>query len=294
MSPYRTTARLLCVLLILVGAALAAMSCGGGSEPAVAVPSAAANRHRTPLGGPIEMTYRFQVAPDAKIDGNYRVMVHFVDSDDEVMWTDDHDPATPSSQWKPGQTIQYSRTLFIPVYPYLGQATIQMGLYDPKNQQRLTLGGRDNGQKAYAVATIELLPQSEGVFLVYGDGWHDQEVAQGNSLEEWRWTKREARVSFRNPQRDLIVYLDADGRTDVFDPPQQVSVRVGDQVVDSFPIQDASRFLHKSRVSASALGTGEMVELTIAADRAFIPAEHGGSDRRELGIRVFHLFVEPQ
>ncbi len=287
----RTTVRL---LFLLVMAGLAAGSCGGGSEPAVAVVSAVVSRDRVPLGGPIEMTCRFEVLPGAKIDGNYRVMVHFVDSDDELMWTDDHDPPTPTSQWKPGQSIQYSRTLFVPVYPYLGRATVQVGLYDPKNQQRLTLGGRDNGQKAYAVAALELLPQSDGIFLVYGDGWHDQEVAQENSAEEWRWSKREAHVSFRNPQRDLVVYLDADARTDVFDSPQQVSLRIGDQVVDAFQIQNAARFLHKTKVSASALGTGEMVELTIAMDKAFVPAEHGGSDRRELGIRVFHVFVEPQ
>lgn len=287
----RTTVR---CLFLLITVALAAVSCGGESEPAVAVVSAIVNRDRVPLGGPIEVTFRFEVLPGAKIDGNYRVMVHFVDSDDELMWTDDHDPPTPTSQWKPGQSIQYPRTLFVPVYPYLGKATVQVGLYDPNNQQRLALGGRDGGQKAYAVATLELLPQSDGIFLVYGDGWHDQEVAQENSVEEWRWTTREAHVSFRNPQRDLVVYLDADARTDVFDSPQQVSLRIGDQAVDTFQIQNAARFLHRTKVSASALGTGEMVELTIAMDKAFVPAEHGGSDRRELGIRVFHVFVEPQ
>lgn len=287
----RTTVR---CLFLLITVALAAVSCGGESEPAVAVVSAIVNRDRVPLGGPIEVTFRFEVLPGAKIDGNYRVMVHFVDSDDELMWTDDHDPPTPTSQWKPGQSIQYPRTLFVPVYPYLGKATVQVGLYDPNNQQRLALGGRDGGQKAYAVATLELLPQSDGIFLVYGDGWHDQEVAQENSAEEWRWTTREAHVSFRNPQRDLVVYLDADARTDVFDSPQQVSLRIGDQAVDTFQIQNAARFLHRTKVSASALGTGEMVELTIAMDKAFVPAEHGGSDRRELGIRVFHVFVEPQ
>lgn len=277
--------------VILVGLAAATSFCGGGAEPAVAVPSATTGKARAPLGSPVEITYRFQVAPDAKIDADYRVMVHFVDADDELMWTDDHDPPTPTSQWKAGQTIEYTRTHFIPVYPYLGPATIQMGLYDQKSQQRLTLGGKDNGQKAYAVATIELLPQSEGIFLVYGTGWHDQEVAQDNALEEWRWTKKEAQLSFRNPQHDVVVYVDADGRPDVFDTPQEISLRVGTQVIDAFKIESGARFLHKFKVSATALGTGEMVDMALVADKTFIPSEHGEGDRRELGIRVFHVFV---
>ncbi len=56
-------------------------------------------------------------------------MVHVVDTDDELMWTDDHEPPTPTTQWKPGQTIEYTRTVFVPVYPYVGDATIQLGLY---------------------------------------------------------------------------------------------------------------------------------------------------------------------
>lgn len=279
---------------MLLGLATVVMSCGGGQEPAVAVPSAATARAKAPLGSPVEITYRFQVAPDATIASDYRVMVHFVDADDELMWTDDHDPPTPTSQWKPGQTIEYTRTHFIPVYPYLGPATIQMGLYDVKTQQRLPLGGNDNGERAYAVATIELLPQSEGIFLVYGEGWHDQEVAPDNALEEWRWTKREAQLSFRNPQRDLLLYVDADGRRDVFETPPEVSVRVGGQVIGTFKIESDARILHKFDVSASTLGTGEMVDLALVADKTFIPSEHGQSDQRELGIRVFHVYVGPR
>ncbi len=266
----------------------------GRAEPPVASPSATTSRQRAPLGGPVDVTYRFQVLPDATIDDDYRVLVHFVDADDELMWTDDHEPPTPTSQWKAGQTIEYTRTVFVPVYPYLGQATIQVGLYDPRTGRRLRLSGRDNGQHAYAVASIELLPQSEAVFLIYGDGWHDQEVSPTNALEEWRWTRKEARVSFRNPQRGVTIYLDADGRPDVFAAPPQVSLRVGDQVVDTFSIRDTARFLRRTRVSAAALGTGEMVDLVIAVDKTFVPAEHGANDRRELGLRVYHLFAEVQ
>jgi hypothetical protein len=278
---------------LLVVLTLAPLACGGGAEPPVAVPSAAVSRERAPLGSPLVMTYRFQVAPDATFDREYRVMVHFVDADREMMWTDDHNPPTPTAQWKPGQTIEYTRTIFIPVYPYLGKATIAMGLYDPKTQQRLPLSGVDDGQRGYEVASLELLPQSEGIFLVNGTGWHDQEVAQDNTMEEWRWTNRDAQLSFRNPQRDLTFYLDADSRTDVFESPQQVSLVVGGQVIETFPIRDSARFLHKTSIPASALGTAEIVEMQISVDKTFVPAQHGGGvDNRDLGIRVFHVFVE--
>ena len=56
------------------------------------------------------------------------MFVHVVDTDDELMWTDDHNPPTPTTQWKPGQTIEYTRTVFVPVFPYVGDATIQLGL----------------------------------------------------------------------------------------------------------------------------------------------------------------------
>jgi hypothetical protein len=60
-------------------------------------------------------------------------------------------------------------------------------------------------------------------------------------------------------------------------------------------IKSAARFLRKTKIPAAMLGTGEMVELQISADRTFVPAEHGGgADHRDLWIRVFHVFVEAQ
>ena len=66
------------------------------------------SRPRVALGSPVEVTYRFTVASDAGPLGNRKVFVHFVDADGEQMWTDDHDPPTPTSAWKPGQTVEYT------------------------------------------------------------------------------------------------------------------------------------------------------------------------------------------
>jgi hypothetical protein len=134
-----------CGLAVLV---LAGCRRTSESQPAVAKPSVKINHAKAALGSPIDVTYRFEVAKDARFDQNYTVMVHFVDTDDELMWTDDHRPPVPTSQWKAGQTVEYTRTIFVPVYPYLGEAAIQMGLYSSKDSRRLTLVGQDSGQRA--------------------------------------------------------------------------------------------------------------------------------------------------
>src|SRR5262245_29905605 len=117
--------------LALLLAACSAAACGGKQPetPPVATPSVSVNRDRAPLGSPIDITYKFVVSNGVTVDEDYRVMLHVVDADDELMWTDDHDPPTPTTQWKPGQTIEYTRTIFVPIYPYVGEATLQVGLY---------------------------------------------------------------------------------------------------------------------------------------------------------------------
>src|SRR5579859_792725 len=66
--------------------------------PPVATPSLTLNRERAPLGSPLEMTYKFVVANDAKFDEDYRVMVHVMDADDVMIWADDHNPSVPTRQ----------------------------------------------------------------------------------------------------------------------------------------------------------------------------------------------------
>src|SRR5215470_54341 len=110
-------------LTIVLALAVALSACGRKppATPPVATPSLALNHDKAPLGSPLEMTYRFVVAPDARFDEDYRVMVHVVDTDEEMLWADDHNPPKPTRQWKPGDTIEYTRTVFVPVYPYVGQ-----------------------------------------------------------------------------------------------------------------------------------------------------------------------------
>ena len=278
----------------------AAGACGKKADtaPPVATPGFAASKPRAALGSPVEVTYRFTVAPGATFDRDYRVMVHFLDADEELMWTDDHEPPTPTTKWQPGQIVEYTRTMFVPLYPYNGTATVSMGLYSPADGRRLPLAGPTKGQRAYTVGTLELLPRSENVFLVFKDGWHPEEVAQDNAAVTWQWTKHEATLSFRNPRKDATFYLHVDGRPDLFAPAQQlVSVRIGDQVVDSFSLRSREEVIRKAAVASAQFGGADTVDMTIVVEPSFTPAlvpAASSKDPRELGIRVFHAFVEPK
>jgi len=285
-----------------IAAVIAALSAGGcGSsvpqEPAVATPSVTINHDRAPAGSPIEITYKFVVASDAAIGGDYRVFVHVVDADEERMWDDDHDPPTPTSQWKPGQTIEYTRTIFVPIFPYVGDATIQVGLYSARDERRLALNGEDVGLRAYKVARLQLLPQTENLFTAFKDGWHPAEVAKVNAAVEWQWTRKEATLAFKNPKKDAVFYLELDSPGADLHGDQQVQVMLGGQAVDQFTLTPTDRILRRVTLPASGIGTAEMGELQIIVDKTFIPAQVSGGtskDPRELGVRVFQAFVDPR
>ena len=257
--------------------------------PPVAAPTVTMSRDRVAIGSPVKFTYRFDVAQSAKIDGDYRVFVHVLDPDGEQLWGDDHSPAVPTSQWQGGQRVEYTRTVFVPNYPYIGEARVRVGLY--KDETRLPLAATEVSRREYEVARFQLLPQSENIFLIYKDGWHPAEVAPDNPSSEWQWTKQVATLSFKNPKKDATFYLEYDARVDLFTPPQQVVIRIGDQTIGTFAASSKERTLLTFPIAAAQFGAGDMTELVIEVDKTFKP---GSADTRELGIRVFHAFVEPK
>jgi hypothetical protein len=287
------------IRLALIGAALFGVhGCRHDATPekGLATPSVTLSYDKASLGSPIDMTYKFVVAADApSFSENYWVFVGIVDADGQLMWTDDHLPPIPTREWKPGQTITYMRTVFIPVYPYIGEAAIHMGLYSPNTQKRLPLNGPDAGQHAYNVARLQLLPQSENVFTIYKDGWHPAEVQEQNSLVEWRWTKKTATLDFRNPKSDALFYLELDNPVVAFSETQQVTIRLGGQPVEQFTLTPKQTVLKKIALKAMQFGTGDMAELQIDVSKTFVPALALAATRdpRELGVRVFHAFIQP-
>lgn len=280
------------VLAAGLAASLLIAGCGGNEpeEPPVATPTVTLDHQQVPIGSPLKITYRFQVAPGASFDRNYKVFVHVLDSDGQGLWGDDHMPPTPTSAWQPGETIEYTRTVFVPNYPYIGPASIRIGLYDEDSGKRLTLAGSAEGMRQeYEVATLELQPQSENIFLIFKDGWYQGEVAKENPAVEWQWTTGRATLSFRNPHKDATLYLEYSGRPDRFQSPQQITVRVGESVVGTFAAEAREPTLLTFPITAAQLGSGDVSEIVLEVDRTFAP---GDGDPRELGIQVFHVFVD--
>lgn len=277
-----------------------APACSGGDQaPPVATVSLTPNRTRLPLGSPVELTYRFDVAPGAAITGDYRVFVQVKNPDGQtLLWQDDHDPPVPTSQWKPGQKIEYTRTRFVPVVPFLGEATVELGLY--KENERLPLQGanpadRESTARSYKVAALQFLPTSENIFIIYKTGWHPDEFSPEDPALSWKWAQKSAVFSVRNPKSDVTLYFEFDARPDLFPvKPQQVTIRAGEQVITTFAADSTAPKLLRIPVTAAQLGTAEMTDFRVDTDQTFVPAKlpAGGRDTRELGIRVYHVFVE--
>src|SRR5262245_30661289 len=204
-------------------------------ETPVATPSVTVARPDAAIGMPIDMDYRFAVAANAPgFSEDDTVFVHFLDTDGELMWTDDHEPPVPTSQWKPGQTIEYSRTMFVPKFPYSGDTSVVIGIYSPTSNARVALDGPTRGQHEYQVAKFNLHPQTDNLYVVFKDGWHQTEVAEGQTGVEWQWSKKTATLAFRNPMRGALFYLQCDQPVQGLGEPQRVELRIGDAVIDSF------------------------------------------------------------
>jgi hypothetical protein len=298
-----SSSRLITCGAVLAMALSATAGCDKGDQAApVASVSLTTSRPSVALGAPIELTYKFEPAQGASIAGDYRVFVHINRDDGTTIWNDDHElPAgQQTSQWKPGQTIQYTRTRFVPAFSYLGEATIRVGLY--KDNERLPLSGQDpadreSPERSYKVGTLEFLPRSESIQVIRLSGWHPGEYATDDSAIEWQWSQKLASLSLKNPRRDVLLYLEYDGRPDLFpDKPQQVTVSVGQTAIETFAVEGKGILLRKIPLTVAQLGNGDMTEVRLEVDRTFTPAKltSGSRDSRELGIRVYHAFVEPR
>jgi hypothetical protein len=149
------------------------------------------------------------------------------------------------------------------------------------------------GLRAFKVADMEFLPQTENIFLVYKEGWHSPESSPQNPSLERTWTKKEALVSFQNPGKDVILYLEADTNSKAFAEPPVLTVGTTTGRGLTIPIENSEVFVRKIRLTAEDLGDGEWVDLKLSMNQSFVPTEVGVNDHddRELGLLVYHLWL---
>ena len=209
-----------------------------GSRPA---PGGHADRHAQQReGGDRQPAARSptssRCAQDAAFDGDYAVFVHVLDPDGEKLWQDDHQPAIPTSQWKPGQTVEYTRTVFMPNYPYIGEAIIRLGLYNPATRPPAGAAAprKRAGRNTWS-ARLQLLPQSENIFIIHREGWHAPEIDAEQPDVGMAVDQEDRDHLVPEPEARLRRSIwSSTRRPDLFNPPQQITVTSGGQTLATF------------------------------------------------------------
>jgi hypothetical protein len=105
----------------------------------------------------------------------------------------------------------------------------------------------------------------------------------------------DATLAFKNPKRDSVLYLHADNPGTVFTEPQNVTIQLNGQSVDTMTVTPRNEQVHRTKLTAAQFGMGDMAEVRLEVDKTYVPASRSpqSKDPRELGVRIFHAFVEP-
>jgi len=274
-----------------------ASACGRAEEtvPGVASVAVAIAPARVEAGGPVLLSYSFTVPPAAVgLPADQWVFVHALDDSNELRLTDDHAPPTPTQDWKPGEPITYRRTTFIPRDVEPGTVRFEVGLFSRASGERLPLTGSDRGMRSYEVGTVSVVAPTNPV--VAGDGWYDAETGEGSG-RQWHWSRKEGRLSFRNPKTPVTVYLEISQPVTSLPASQAVEVRGPSGSLTTVTVVPGSTQLIRIPMSPEQLGTADTVDLTVAVGQTFVPAATAqlkSGDTRELGIRLSNAFVRPQ
>jgi hypothetical protein len=287
-----TGASALLLGVVLLSSAACSRSCGRHQDANDLAVTIQLNRPQVPIESAVEATYTWTAGPGFKKLGDYRVLVHFLDTKGNLLFAADHVPTPATASWEPGKTYTYSKTIFVPTFPYIGPVDVRLGVYPEGKGERVALRGEDAGMREYRSGRFEFLDRTKNIFLVYKEGWHSPETSADHPTMERTWTKREALVSMKNPKKDIVVYLEADTNTKAFTQQPTLTISVNGKTGVTMPIENSEVFLKKVHVKAADLGADEWVDLRLSLNQSFVPKALGyNNDDRELGLLVYHLYV---
>lgn len=270
--------------------ALVLSACDARRPRPYITPAVRFNKTSAPLGTPVDITYSFQTSGDFEgLKKDLIVFVHFMDPHGAIRFVDDHRPPILTNQWGPGREYHYTRTVFIPESIPTGEYIVELGLYTPSGKgERFALNAKRLSERSYDVGHIQLReskPEDVGEFV---QGWYDVEREPNNPWEHWRWTSAAALLRVKNPKVDAVLYLKADTDRSRFTDPQNVVLRLGDAEVGRFSMDSSEPVVTRIPLTAAQLGNSPLVDLSLKVDRTFTP---GGSDIRNLGIRVYSFYL---
>jgi hypothetical protein len=173
---------------------------------------------------------------------------------------------------------------------------MKIGLYNEGGRTPL-IGNDEEGDRAYTVAKFKVVPEDLNKLPLFKEGWYQAEyrlVRGGPSqIEQWSWTKEEAKFSFLNPKKDSALYLSAHSPVVELKGGQRVSLSLNGKKIASFDITSPGRFWKKIELTADIMGEEKWIEFTLRVDKTFVPAKlKMGTDERELGLQVFHICLK--
>lgn len=250
-----------------------------------------------PQGSPFDIGYTwtpaegFEAPPE-----DYKVFVHLVDPDGNIVAQDDHYPPLPTTQWVAGEPVTYRHWVYPDPDLRPDYFDFYVGMYDEEGQVATLHDGRE--QNRPMVHSTVIRADEAGGIPVPVDGFQDDETSlttEDPYLREWRWMGKEAIVAFGNPHGDAILHLRSLSPVDYFESgTQNVTIRVGDTEVASFEATDSSPQLRRFEIPADAFGDGDWVDFTITVDNVFVPAEvvEGSDDIRELGLQIYWMYLQ--
>lgn len=251
-----------------------------------------------PLGEPLRLAWTWTPGPEfAAPSEDYKIFVHLIDPQGNILLQDDHYPAEPTSQWKSGQPVSYERWLYVPELA-VDSVDIVAGLYalDAAGavRGRAEIRGPEGWQDAPVIHKLGIRQDDVSGIPVYMTGWHPEEINTGSAKhDKWRWSEDVARVVFTNPQRDAVLHLQGHSPVDEIGGPQTIVLKVGAQELTRLEITNADDFLQRIPVPASIMDQSEWLELNFEVSPHLVPKtlDPASEDERKLGLQVFFLYL---
>jgi hypothetical protein len=252
------------------------------------------NKQKAESGTPIEVIYSLSTKDEFKpLEKDTTLFIHFMDSKNQRRFQDDHIPPKPLSAWRPNETQQWTRTIFIPKNIPEGEYVIIGGLYSPSHGNRIALDAKPHRNRSYELGKIHIRESLQLTRLDYVSGWYDPETNPKDIWRSWRWTKQEAILKTKNPKSDAVLYVRLEGVPHRFSEPQTLTLFVEDRQIDRFAIITNQPFLKKYHLDQKQLGSNEEIQLKFVTDKTFTPASDGTSrDTRELGVLVHNIYFD--
>lgn len=281
--------------LLLLAALFGAAGCREAGQQMDVQPGGRLDNDAAPPNGPVQITYIWKMAVDAEpVSRDYFVFAHFRGEDGEIRWQDDHTPPVPTSQWQPGQTVEYSRIQFVPDSAPLEQITLTVGLFDPGGSgEKVGLAGGQTRESGQEVARFEVIPADHLPIIIFDEGWYNPEFGTGQQGgHPWRWCRQEAVCWVEAPDRPCALYLDIQSPMQPPDSAQPVTLELEGTELASFFLTGPQRVARKIPLPGHLMEGRECVRLVLRTDRVVRPLEMGISDdERELGLKVRRLAV---